>query len=147
MWIPIWDRRKGCSEELRKLLNHLSKRGKCIFSSVDISRVMRLHLGSNRRSESSRKGESGSHVCSPAPQNEKKCKYRHDVVLPPWAKSAEEFVYLNRQALESDNVSAHLHEWIDLIFGYRQRGTRLAATYYKSCSFDWMEWATVCRAL
>ena len=60
--------------------------------------------GSNRRSESSRKGESGSHVGSPAPRNEKKCKYRHDVVLPPWAKSAEEFVYLNRQALESDYV-------------------------------------------
>ncbi len=26
------------------------------------------------------------------------------------------------QALECDFVSAHLHEWIDLIFGYKQQG-------------------------
>lgn len=45
-----------------------------------------------------------------------------DVELPPWAKSPEEFIRLNRAALESDYVSAHLHEWIDLIFGYKQRG-------------------------
>ena len=45
-----------------------------------------------------------------------------DVVLPPWAASPEEFVRINREALESDYVSAHLHEWIDLIFGYKQRG-------------------------
>ena len=45
-----------------------------------------------------------------------------DVKLPPWASTAEEFVRLNRQALESDYVSEHLHEWIDLIFGFKQTG-------------------------
>ncbi|BBM99563.1 hypothetical protein MPTK1_1g22060 [Marchantia polymorpha subsp. ruderalis] len=45
-----------------------------------------------------------------------------DVILPPWAKDAEEFVRKHREALESEYVSDHLNEWIDLIFGYKQRG-------------------------
>lgn len=46
-----------------------------------------------------------------------------DVVLPPWAHgSAEAFIAAQRAALESDFVSAHLHEWVDLIFGVKQRG-------------------------
>ena len=46
-----------------------------------------------------------------------------DVVLPPWAKNdPREFIRLHRAALESDYVSQHLHEWIDLIFGYKQQG-------------------------
>lgn len=46
-----------------------------------------------------------------------------NVSLPPWAKgSAYEFVRINRLALESENVSQNLHKWIDLIFGYKQRG-------------------------
>lgn len=46
----------------------------------------------------------------------------NDVRLPPWAKDAHEFVRLHRLALESEQVSRHLHHWIDLIFGYKQRG-------------------------
>lgn len=42
--------------------------------------------------------------------------------LPPWAKTPEEFVRINRMALESEFVSCQLHQWIDLIFGYKQRG-------------------------
>lgn len=45
-----------------------------------------------------------------------------DVILPPWAKDAYEFVRLHRLALESEQVSEHLHHWIDLVFGYKQRG-------------------------
>ena len=43
--------------------------------------------------------------------------------LPPWAQGdARIFIRLHRKALESPHVSAHLHEWIDLIFGHKQRG-------------------------
>ncbi|XP_054607494.2 lipopolysaccharide-responsive and beige-like anchor protein isoform X4 [Nothobranchius furzeri] len=45
-----------------------------------------------------------------------------DVELPPWAKSPEDFVRINQQALESEFVSCQLHQWIDLIFGYKQQG-------------------------
>lgn len=47
-----------------------------------------------------------------------------DVVLPPWAKGdPREFIRLHRKALECDYVSSRLHEWIDLIFGCKQRGS------------------------
>jgi hypothetical protein len=46
----------------------------------------------------------------------------NDVDLPPWAKSCRDFIRKHAKALESEYVSNHLHEWIDLIFGYKQQG-------------------------
>ncbi|GAA5834941.1 hypothetical protein JCM9279_007151 [Rhodotorula babjevae] len=46
-----------------------------------------------------------------------------NVALPPWANGdARRFIELHREALESEQVSAHLHGWIDLVFGFKQRG-------------------------
>ncbi|KAL1518989.1 hypothetical protein AB1Y20_003258 [Prymnesium parvum] len=45
-----------------------------------------------------------------------------DVELPPWATSPFDFATKCRAALESPYVSAHLHLWIDLIFGCKQQG-------------------------
>ncbi|GAA5901206.1 hypothetical protein JCM8208_002303 [Rhodotorula glutinis] len=46
-----------------------------------------------------------------------------DVALPPWASGdPRRFVELHREALESEFVGMHLHGWIDLVFGFKQRG-------------------------
>ncbi len=45
------------------------------------------------------------------------------VELPPWAKGDPKiFIAKHREALESPHVSRNLHKWIDLVFGYRQKG-------------------------
>lgn len=54
----------------------------------------------------------------------------NNVGLPPWAKgSAHEFVRIHRLALESEYVSRNLSHWIDLIFGFQQRGAEAEAAH------------------
>ena len=68
-------------------------------------------------------------------KNESVC----DVELPKWANnSANEFVYLHRKALESKYVSSILNNWIDLIWGYKQRGENAieADNVFKPSMYD-----------
>uniref|UniRef100_A0A8B9C2J4 Lysosomal trafficking regulator n=1 Tax=Anser brachyrhynchus TaxID=132585 RepID=A0A8B9C2J4_9AVES len=45
------------------------------------------------------------------------------VNLPPWARNDPRlFILIHRQALESDHVSQTICHWIDLVFGYKQKG-------------------------
>ena len=53
----------------------------------------------------------------------------NDVTLPPWARSARDFVAKNKKALESDYCTQHLPRWIDLIFGCKSRGEAAMKAY------------------
>lgn len=45
------------------------------------------------------------------------------VELPPWAKGDPKiFIAKQREALESPYITKNLHHWIDLVFGYKQKG-------------------------
>nr|POF06987.1 beige protein like 1 [Quercus suber] len=47
----------------------------------------------------------------------------NDIHLPRWANGDPHiFIAKHREALESPYVSEHLHQWIDLVFGFKQRG-------------------------
>ncbi|XP_055019301.1 neurobeachin-like protein 2 isoform X2 [Boleophthalmus pectinirostris] len=62
----------------------------------------------------------------------------NDVLLPRWASSREDFIRKHRKALESEYVSSHLHEWIDLIFGFKQRGQEAveALNVFYYCTYE-----------
>lgn len=45
-----------------------------------------------------------------------------DLCLPKWCSSPEEFISMHRHFLESDSVSFSLHNWIDLMFGFKLSG-------------------------
>lgn len=57
-------------------------------------------------------------------QNKKRV---HNVELPEWCKeNPYTFVYYMRKSLEEKLASSEIHNWIDLIFGYKQRGEEAA---------------------
>ncbi|KAG1669663.1 Neurobeachin-like protein 1 [Nymphon striatum] len=62
----------------------------------------------------------------------------NDVILPKWATNVDDFIYQHRQALESEYVSNNLHHWIDLIFGYKQKGPAAveALNVFYYCSYE-----------
>ena len=53
-----------------------------------------------------------------------------DVVLPPWAMNSPRlFSKMNKKALESQFVSQHINDWIDLIFGYKRSGSEAKKSF------------------
>lgn len=58
----------------------------------------------------------------PLPACMRACRVVDHVELPPWAPDPLAFLALQRAALESPCVSRALHRWVDLIFGWQQRG-------------------------
>lgn len=63
----------------------------------------------------------------------------NDVVLPNWASSPSDFILKHREALESDFVGQHINDWIDLVFGYKQKGKNAVEadnTFHPYCYGD-----------
>jgi WD40 repeat protein len=61
-----------------------------------------------------------------------------DVILPKWASNPDDFIRKHSLALESDYVSENLHHWIDLIFGYKQKGPEAvkALNVFYYCTYE-----------
>lgn len=49
--------------------------------------------------------------------------------IPLLPADASDFLEKHKAALESPFVSEHLHEWIDLVFGFKQRGSEAEAAH------------------
>ncbi|CAG9328425.1 unnamed protein product [Blepharisma stoltei] len=63
----------------------------------------------------------------------------NDVELPAWAKNPLDFIRKHQLALESSYVSKNLPNWIDLIFGEKQKGPKAVAAYNTFCSITYEE--------
>eukprot|EP00811_Abedinium_folium_P013342 NODE_223_length_3358_cov_5.037450.p1 GENE.NODE_223_length_3358_cov_5.037450~~NODE_223_length_3358_cov_5.037450.p1 ORF type:complete len:1013 (+),score=329.58 NODE_223_length_3358_cov_5.037450:334-3039(+) len=71
--------------------------------------------------------------------------YVSGVALPTWAKDAYHFVHEHRLTLESAPVSDALNGWVDLIYGFKQRGQNAvdALNVYYHVTYDSFDWADV----
>ena len=47
----------------------------------------------------------------------------------------DDFLRKSQEALESQYVSEHLHEWIDLVFGCKQKGCKAVTACNGKCTF------------
>lgn len=64
----------------------------------------------------------------------------NDVELPRWAKTPLDFIRKHRQALESNYVSQNLNNWVDLVFGFKQRGKPAEAALNTFCSITYEDY-------
>jgi factor associated with neutral sphingomyelinase activation len=72
-------------------------------------------------------------------ENNTKNENIENVILPKWALNPKDFLDKMRKALESDYVNNNLNLWIDLIFGYKQRGEEAIKSFNcKFCSFNFI---------
>ena len=68
----------------------------------------------------------------------------YGVRLPPWAHNdPREFVRIHRAALECEYVSAHLHEWIDLIFGCKQQSKEALNVFHPYTCEGGIDWDAI----
>ena len=61
--------------------------------------------------------------------------------MPPWSQNSPRlFVFIMRQALESNYVTSNLNHWVDLIYGYKQSGKNAIESincYHPACYFGY----------
>jgi factor associated with neutral sphingomyelinase activation len=111
----------GKFDDADRLFNSISETwNSCLSNAADVKELIPQFYGfndSNFKSDDFLKNQKD--LLLGKRQNKKEVG---DVELPPWASSPEDFLKKCKDALESDYVSDRLHQWIDLIFGYKNCG-------------------------
>ena len=140
MFVSIKDTWRGClmnTSDVKELIpeffyhpEFLINKNKFLFGKLKTNKSKKKHEegGEKRKGEKEEKEEEDRNG-EERKEEEEDQRLNFDVELPKWAKSAEDFIGKNQQALESEYVSSHIHEWIDLIFGYKQRGQAAIENY------------------